>query len=130
MNLKKQTTLIFILYCSLVCSQMPIHKIEKNCSKNINYKLQNKGSNITLNDSLGFIQKLQNEKTISNFVIKDRPQISVAITSLDIIRIKRGNLNFNKFKKSQYKPDIMLNEFIEKNISFESFINIDKKKDI
>ena len=107
---------------------MPIHKIEKDCRKNIDYRLQNKKSNIVLNDSLSLIQKLINEKNISNFVIKDKPEISVVITSLDIIKIKSGKLNFNKFKKSKYKPDIILNEFIVKNISFESFIKLDKKK--
>ena len=128
MNLKKQIAVIFILFYSSVYSQMPIHKVEMDYRKNIDYRLQNKRSNIVLNDSLNFIQKLDNEKSISNFVIKDKPEISVAITSLDIIKIKEANLNFNKFKKSKYKPDIKLNEFIVKNISFESFMNLDKKK--
>lgn len=128
MNFQKQIIITFLFFYSSVYSQIPIHKIEMDCRKNIDYRLQNKRSNILIIDSLSLIQKLTNEKSISDFAIKDKPEISLAITSLDVIKIKSGRLNFNKFKQSKYKPDKILNEFIVKNLSFESFINLNKKK--
>lgn len=126
MILKKKIAIIFTFFYTSVYSQIPIHKVETDCRKNINFNLENKRSNILLIDSLNFIKKLKNEESINNFIIKNKPEISVAITSLDIIIIKKGNINFNKFRKSKYKPDTILNNFLVKNISLENFANIDK----
>ena len=128
MTLKKQIAVIFIFCCTSIYSQTPIHKVEKDCNKSIDYRLESKKSNIILNDSLSFIEKLNDNTSIKNFIVKNKAEINVFITSLDVIKIKNGNLNFNKFKKSKYQPDLLLNEFLEKNISFESFSNLDKKK--
>ncbi|RAJ06714.1 hypothetical protein LX64_01841 [Chitinophaga skermanii] len=120
--------IIWMLLSANLNAQVPVDKLENSKFKSIHFTLEERKSDIILQDSLNLLNKQYHDVVINNFLSKYRADISTHISALNVINIQRGKLIFNSYDEYGYELGFVVNNFLIDNLSFESFAHIRKDK--
>lgn len=116
--------LFFSFMLLLIADQEPISKISENKSTYINYKRATTSSRLKLNSILSkqLINRVENDNSFKPFFDSCTNESLTYVSSLLILRVGNGKINYcNAPLKKDFPLDFILNNFLKKNITIDSF---------